>query len=45
MEQMEKFTREKLRKAQKKEVRKVEVKTKTKLKLIVDLPSFAERAA
>ena len=30
---------------QQKEIKKVEVHTKTKLKLIVDLPSFAERAS
>ncbi len=30
---------------QQKEIKKVEVKTRTKLKLIVDLPSFAERAS
>jgi pyruvate,water dikinase len=35
----------KVAETQQKEVRKVEVKTRTKLKLIVDLPSFAERAS
>jgi pyruvate,water dikinase len=35
----------KVAETQQKEVRKVEVKTHTKLKLIVDLPSFAERAS
>lgn len=35
----------KVAESKQKEVRKVEIKTHTKLKLIVDLPSFAERAA
>ncbi|MGA7896894.1 MAG: phosphoenolpyruvate synthase [Candidatus Nanoarchaeia archaeon] len=35
----------KVAESQQKEIRKVEAKTKTKLKLIVDLPSFAERAS
>ncbi|MDE1848750.1 MAG: phosphoenolpyruvate synthase [Nanoarchaeota archaeon] len=35
----------KVAESQKKEIRKVGVKTKTHLKLIVDLPTFAERAA
>ncbi len=35
----------KIAETRKKEIRKVEADTKTKLKLIVDLPSFAERAS
>jgi len=34
-----------LAKTQKKEIRKVEAHTKTKIKVIVDLPTFAERAS
>ncbi|MDD5700061.1 MAG: phosphoenolpyruvate synthase [Candidatus Nanoarchaeia archaeon] len=40
-----KVFRGKVAETQKKEIRKVEVHTKTELKLIVDLPSFAERAS
>ncbi len=35
----------KVAESQQKEIKKVEAKTKTELKLIVDLPSFAERAS